>query len=134
MIQRIQTLYYAASGLIMGLVAFFVSFFQSETGRKSLVDLPLFMTFFIISAVLSFAALGMFKNRRTQVVLGRLNVILLFSLIGFLIYYWYENFGTDPKAIGIGIFLPVISVVLTSLANRGVMQDEMMIKAAERLR
>jgi len=134
MIQRIQTLYYAASGLIMGLVAFFVSFFQSETGRESLVDLPLFMTFFIISAILSFVALGMFKKRQTQVVLGRLNVILLFSLIGFLIYYWYENFGTDPKAIGIGIFLPVISVVLTSLANRGVMQDEMMIKAAERLR
>ena len=118
----------------MGLVAFFVSFFQSESGRKSLVDLPLFMTFFIISAILSFAALATFKKRRTQVVLGRLNVILLFSLIGFLIYYWYENFGTDPKAIGIGIFLPVIGVVLTSLANRGVMQDEMMIKAAERLR
>ena len=134
MIQRIQTLYYAGSGLVMGFVAFFVCFFQSESGRKSLVDLPLFMTFFLISAILSFIALATFKKRQTQVVLGRLNVILLFSIIGFLIYYWYENFGTDPKAIGLGVFLPVISIVLTSLANRGVMQDEMMIKAAERLR
>jgi drug/metabolite transporter (DMT)-like permease len=134
MIQRIQTLYFAASGLIMGLLAFFVSFFQSETGRKTLVDYPIFLTLFILSAILSFVALFMFKKRQLQVVLGRLNIILLFIVIGFLFYFWYENFGTDPKALGIGIFLPIVSVVLISLANRGVMQDEMMIRAADRLR
>lgn len=134
MIQRIQTLYFGASGLIMGLLSFFVSFFQSETGRKTLVDYPIFLTLFILSAILSFVALFMFKKRQLQVVLGRLNIILLFIVIGFLFYFWYENFGTDPKALGIGIFLPIVSVVLISLANRGVMQDEMMIRAADRLR
>jgi len=118
----------------MGLLAFFVSFFQSETGRKTLVDYPIFLTLFILSAILSFVALFMFKRRQLQVVLGRLNIILLFIVIGFLFYFWYENFGTDPKALGIGIFLPIVSVVLISLANRGVMQDEMMIRAADRLR
>jgi len=134
MIQRIQSLYFAASGLIMGLLAFFVSFFQSETGRKSLVDYPIFLTLFILSAVLSFVALFMFKKRQLQVVLGRLNIILLFILIGFLFYFWYAQFNTDPKALGIGIFLPIIGVVLISLANRGVMNDEMMVRAADRLR
>ncbi len=76
----------------------------------------------------------MFKKRQLQVVLGRLTIILLFILIASLFYFWYENFGADPKALGIGIFLPIVSVVLISLANRGVMQDEMMIRAADRLR
>tara|TARA_R110002050_G_scaffold48780_1_gene113235 strand:+ start:1403 stop:1807 length:405 start_codon:yes stop_codon:yes gene_type:complete len=134
MIQRIQTLYFAASGLIMGLLAFFVSFFQSETGRKVLVDYPIFLTLFVLSSILSFIALFMFKKRQLQVVLGRLTIILLFILIASLFYFWYENFGADPKALGIGIFLPIVSVVLISLANRGVMQDEMMIRAADRLR
>lgn len=134
MIQRIQSLYFAAAGLLMGLVAFFVSFFQNETGLKALIDYPIFTAGFLISALLSFIALFSFKKRQLQVVLGRLNIIVLFVLIGFLLYFWYEQFSAEPKAMGLGVFLPIISVVLVSLANRGVMQDEMMVRAADRLR
>jgi peptidoglycan/LPS O-acetylase OafA/YrhL len=134
MIQRIQSLYFAISGLIMGLLAFFVSFFQNDSGVHTLIDYPIFTGAFIFSAALSFLALFMFKKRRLQMVLGRLNIIVLFVLLASLFYFWYEQFGAESSTFGLGVFLPIITVVLISLANRGVMQDEMMVRSAERLR
>jgi hypothetical protein len=134
MIQRMQSLYFAISGLIMGVLAFFVSFFQNDSGVRTLTDYPIFMGAFILSAALSFLALFMFKKRQLQVVLGRLNIIVLFVLLAALFYFWYEQFGAESSTFGLGIFLPIVSVVLTSLANRGVMQDEMIVRSAERLR
>jgi hypothetical protein len=134
MIQRMQSLYFAISGLIMGVLAFFVSFFQNDSGVRTLTDYPIFMGAFILSAALSFLALFMFKKRQLQVVLGRLNIIVLFVLLAALFYFWYEQFGAESSTFGLGIFLPIVSVVLTSLAKRGVMQDEMIVRSAERLR
>jgi hypothetical protein len=77
----------------------------------------------------------MFKNRQSQFVMGRLNIILNFFLLGFLVYRSLNVSGeTLVSEKGIGMFLPIISIVLLVLANKAIKKDEDLVKSVDRLR
>ncbi len=134
MIQRIQSLYFFLSILISGVLAFFLSFFAGNDGPLMLHQYPIFMAGFLIIAVLSLMALISFKKRRNQVVYGRLAILVAFITFGFMLYHWYDNYQGEASRLGTGVFLPLIIVVLLSMANRAVMNDEAKVQAADRFR
>ncbi|MBT8319894.1 MAG: DUF4293 domain-containing protein, partial [Gramella sp.] len=90
---------------------------------------------FLASAAISLVSIFMFKNRKLQFVLGRLNIILNLFLLGVFVYWSLTLPGEmDISEKGIGMFLPIISIVFIVLANKAIKKDEDLVKSVDRLR
>jgi hypothetical protein len=90
---------------------------------------------FLISAILSIVAIFLFKKRQLQFVIGRIIIIINFFILGLLIYLSLNLPGeTLVSEKGIGMFLPVLSILLIVLANKAIKKDEDLVKSVDRLR
>ena len=136
MIQRIQSVYLLlTAGISAGLIFVFHLWITNEDVKIFAIDEVLYFGLFLGSAVLSLLSIFMFKNRKLQFVLGRLNIILNVILLGFFVY---QSLNISGEALvsekGIGIFLPILSIVLLVLANKAIKKDEDLVKSVDRLR
>ena len=136
MLQRIQTIYLLlAAGLSAGLIFVFHLWITNAGVSVFAKDKMLYLGLFLGSAVLSLIAIFMFKNRKSQFVLGRLNIILNFILLGIFVYQSLNVSGeTAVSEKGIGMLLPLVSIVLLALANKAIKKDEELVKSVDRLR
>ncbi len=136
MIQRIQTLYLFLSVVISaGLIFVFHLWTNTEEVKVFATDNYLFLGLFLASALLSLISIFSFKNRKSQFVMGRLNIILNFILLGILVYQSPKLPGeTLFSEKGIGMILPVFSIVCLALANKAIKKDEDLVKSVDRLR
>lgn len=136
MLQRIQTIYLFLAALISGVLIFFVSLWSNENGDSVFVEEVLIaMGLFIGSAVLSIISIFLFKNRKLQFVLGRINILLNFFLLGVFVYWSLTVPGEmEISEKGIGMFIPVLSIVFLVLANKAIKKDEDLVKSVDRLR
>ena len=136
MIQRIQTIYLLlVAGISGGLTFVFYLWKQVEGALVFAKENPLYFGLFLGSAALAVLSIFMFKNRKLQFVLGRLNIILNFILLGLFVYLSLNLSGeTVVSEKGIGMFLPIISIVLLVLANKAIKKDEDLVKSVDRLR
>lgn len=136
MLQRIQSLYMAASAIATGALPFV---FELWTDKNN-VDVffttsVVYISFFVVSTVLAVFSILNFKKRQNQFVLNRLNMIFNFILLGFFVYCSLNLSGeTFVSEKGIGMFLPAISIVLLVLANKAIKKDEDLVKSVDRLR
>ena len=136
MIQRIQSLYLLLAAIISGgLIFVFNLWVTNEKVEVFAINKPVYFALFLTSAVLSLISIFMFKKRKSQFVLGRLNIILNFILLGLLVYQSLNVSGEiNFSEKGIGIFLPIVSIVLLALANKAIKKDEDLVKSVDRLR
>jgi len=64
-----------------------------------------------------------------------LNMILNFILLGLFVYQSLNLSGeTLVSEKGIGMFLPIGSIILLVLANKAIKKDEDLVKSADRIR
>ena len=132
MIQRIQSIYLLLAGLVSGVLSYF---FPTGFDAVGTIDLPVIYEAFLISALLSFIIIFLFKNRKLQFVLGRLNIVLNLILLGVFVYWSLTLSGESLLSEkGIGKFIPIISIVLLVLANKAIKKDEQLVKSVDRLR
>ena len=90
---------------------------------------------FLVSSALSLFSIFINKNRKNQFVLGRLNILINFYLLGVLIFESLSLPGeTYVSKKGIGVFLPIIVIVFLAMANRAIRKDENLVKSVDRLR
>ena len=136
MIQRIQTLYLFISVVISaGLIFVFHLWTNTEDVKVFATDSYLYLGLFLGSALLSLISIFSFKNRKSQFVMGRVNIILNFILLGIFVYQSLNISGeTNVSEKGIGILLPIFSIVCLVLANRAIKKDEDLVKSVDRLR
>ncbi|CAL2057339.1 DUF4293 domain-containing protein [Tenacibaculum sp. 190524A05c] len=143
MIQRIQSLYLLLVGIIAGGLTFVFNIWSTANAKVFSLDLfaansimeKIVPILFIISALLAVVTIFMFKDRKLQFVLGRLNILTNLFLLGVLVYLSLTLSGeTSVSEKGIGMFLPVISIVLLVLANKAIKKDEDLVKSVDRLR
>jgi hypothetical protein len=136
MLQRIQTIYLLlAAGVSAGLIFVFHLWITEEDVVIYAKDELLYFALFLSSALLSVVSIFMYKNRKFQFVLGRLNIILNFILLGFFVYQSLNISGeTAVSEKGIGMLLPIVSIVLLALANKAIKKDEDLVKSVDRLR
>ena len=136
MIQRIQTLYLIlAAGISAGLIFVFNLWVNNEGVKVFAADDYLYLGLFTGSAVLSLISVFSFKNRKSQFVMGRLNIILNFILLGIFVYQSLNLSGEiNVSEKGIGILLPIFSIVCLVLANKAIKKDEDLVKSVDRLR
>jgi len=136
MIQRIQTIYLLLSVAVSaGLIFVLHLWTNSEDVPVFAKDEYLYLGLFLGSALLSLISIFSFKNRKFQFVLGRLNIILNFILLGFFVYQLLMPPGeSNISEKGVGIFIPILSIVLLVLANKAIKKDEDLVKSVDRLR
>ncbi len=90
---------------------------------------------FYLIAALALTSIFLYKNRINQFVLNRLNIILNLFLLGFFVYRSLSLSGeASVSEKGIGMLIPVFSIVFLVLANRAIKKDEDLVKSVDRLR
>ncbi|MDG5492613.1 DUF4293 domain-containing protein [Psychroserpens sp. SPM9] len=136
MIQRIQTLYLLLSALVSAGLIFVLHLWTNSADVPVYAkDEYLYLGLFLGSALLSLISIFSYKNRKFQFVLGRLNIILNFILLGFFVYQLLIPPGESHiSEKGVGIFIPILSIVLLVLANKAIKKDEDLVKSVDRLR
>ena len=136
MIQRIQTVYLFIVVLIAAIVPFWVNLWSDANGNEIYAQNEILISgAFYISAILALVAILLFKNRKNQFVLNRLNLLINLILLGFFVYRSLNLSGeTEVSEKGIGMLIPVISIVFLVLANRAIKKDEDLVKSVDRLR
>ena len=152
MIQRIQSIYLllvtalliialclpvgsfiGANGVVAGVfkplgLAMLDGSFQSTWGMFGIL---------LLSAVISFCTIFLYRNRMLQVRMTIFSGILLigyYVVSGIFIFMLKKNLGELSFQLGWALCLPAISIVLDYLAFRAIYGEEMRGKAADRLR
>ncbi|MFS4448284.1 DUF4293 domain-containing protein [Maribacter sp. 2307UL18-2] len=136
MIQRIQSVYLLLVALFTGVGPFMAYLWLDTQGGEFYAQNELWISIaFYAAAVLALVTIFLFKNRQNQFVMNRLNMILQLFLLGFFVYRSLNLSGeTLVSEKGIGMLIPVFSIVFLVLANRAIKKDEDLVKSVDRLR
>jgi hypothetical protein len=115
MIQRIQTIYLLLAFLITGVLFFFIPLWTLSTGKAFYFMQDQVYTIILgLSTMLTVISIISYKKRQHQFVMGRLNIILNLILLGLFVYRSL-NLSGETVAVsekGIGMFLPIVTIVL----------------------
>jgi hypothetical protein len=136
MLQRIQTIYLLISALIISALYLWFPLIQDQAGVVVIErSEPLVFGLIFVSIVLTIISILNFKKRQLQFVLNRLNIISNFVLLGVFVYRSLTLSGeTLVSEKGIGVLLPIISIVFLVMANKAIKKDEDLVKSVDRLR
>jgi lysylphosphatidylglycerol synthetase-like protein (DUF2156 family) len=88
-----------------------------------------------LTALIPAISLFLYRKRILQMRLNIYNSILLATLQGFVIYYMVSGVEQDMKFVfAIQSVFPVVSLVLSILAIRGILKDELLVRSLNRIR
>ncbi len=137
MLQRVQSVYLLIALVLDAIFPYLFPLWILKSGKEFFfMSDMVYVILFGLSTVLSLISIISFKKRQLQFVLGRLNIILNLILLGLFVYRSL-NLSGETNAVsekGIGMFLPIISIVVLVLANKAIKKDEDLVKSVDRLR
>ncbi len=152
MIQRIQTVYLLAVVvlLIICMCSPVAAYIGSDGSISPFTNLGIdvanvgretscwgMFAILLLSALVAAATIFLFKNRILQIRMTVFNIILLIGFYATFIAFIVAYNGKLPEStfqLRIAACLPFIAIVLNYLAIRAIGKDEVMVKAADRLR
>jgi hypothetical protein len=137
MIQRIQTIYLFLAFVVTGILPFLFPLWTMNNGREYFfVQNQIYVILLGLTTTLSIVSVVSYKKRQNQFVIGRLNIILNLILLGLFVYRSLNISGESVLVSekGIGMFLPIVAIVLLVLANKAIKKDEDLVKSVDRLR
>ena len=156
MIQRVQSIYLALVFILIAImsflplvvfhsadVVFYMNIFRFEgVGSLDFVnDLPNIWPLPILAsllAILSALSIFRYKNRKQQMTMNMVAMLMNFGLLGVIFYYSdvvskMETVAAPPT-YDVAAFFPIVTVLLLILANRNIRKDEKLVRESERLR
>ena len=147
MIQRIQSVYLFGVA-VLSIAMFFVPF--GVVGGYTLTAMKLSSTEEILSTtyplaalitaaiVLSFGSAFLFKNRKLQMKLCTLSMILQAGILVLALFHYLDGaaaeLGEKQPAYAIGIYIPAIGMILSFLASKAIKKDDDLVKSVDRIR
>lgn len=135
MIQRIQTVYLIVVIIISGALPFVFPLWEIGNNDFYFMSNIVYAALFGLSTTLALLSILTYQKRQQQFVMNRLNMILNLILLGLFVYQILNLSGeTAVSEKGIGIFLPIFSIVMLVLANKAIKKDEDLVKSVDRLR
>jgi magnesium-transporting ATPase (P-type) len=137
MIQRIQTIYLILAFVITGILPFLFPLWTMSDGKEYFfMQNQIYVIILGLSTTLTVLSIVSYKKRQNQFVIGRLNMILNLILLGLFVYRSLNVSGETVLVSekGIGMFLPIVAIVLLVLANKAIKKDEDLVKSVDRLR
>jgi Ca2+/Na+ antiporter len=155
MIQRIQSLYLLLTSVLSALFlsGSFLRFFNNsgakivlnfdgiwqsalEGGRELIQGQILLSVIMILIVLISLTAIFLFKNRKLQMKLAKALIIISAASIFLIVFYAFlvsAKYQADI-ALCIRMFLPLLILLFSVLAFRGIRKDENLVKSYDRLR
>ena len=91
----------------------------------------------LLSAIVAFGTIFLFRNRMLQVRMTIFNSVLLIGYYVVFGVFWYvlkDRLDVTGFQVGWALCLPAVCIILNYLAFRAIYRDEVMVKAADRLR
>ena len=137
MLQRVQTLYLILVLVLMAVLPYIFPLWTLKSGKEFyFMENIIYVILFGLGSTLTIISIISFKKRQLQFVLGRLNIILNLILLGLFVYHSLNVSGeiNSVSEKGIGMFIPVFSIVMLVLANKAIKKDEDLVKSVDRLR
>ncbi len=141
MLQRIQTVYLAFALIVAGVLPFVFPLWTEMSGDNAEREIyfmsdGMYTALFGLSTSMALLAILFYKKRKHQFVINRLNIILNLILLGLFVYRSLNLSGEAATVSekGIGMFLPIVSIVFLVLANKAIKKDEDLVKSVDRLR
>ena len=151
MIQRIQTIYLLLAVIFMLLfyifpIAIFTTdifafeFFNCHITHPENLQPPLPLLPLAIlpmfSIIVSLVAIFLYKKRKPQRRLGKVNLMIVFTVIVITIFYFFKikEFLDGSVQYGFSAIFPVLVFVMLLLANKAIKKDDDLVKAADRIR
>ena len=129
MLQRIQTIW-----MLLSVVAAAFLFITGDDVRP-FGDFAIVNIVSILLVLIGVFSLLSFKNRKLQVLLNNISIIINALLIG-ISSYWLINLsgGIDFPEKGIEPIFPLIAIICLLIANTYIKKDEKLVKSVDRLR
>lgn len=148
MIQRIQSIYLFFASALMAVINYLpLAEFNINNQEKTLfttfgIGNGIITTYpiaviAILSAILSFIAIFMYKNRIRQIKIASISLFmsLMFYAV-FIMYWWFSKdaLASQETSISYGLVTPAIAVILNFLAVKAIKADEKLVRSADRIR
>lgn len=154
MIQRIQTLYLLVAGILMGLTLCLpLAWFGSDAGTfelrafalESLDGAVRQSTWYMgvlqaAACVLPLITIFLYRRRLLQIRLCAVAMVLMLGVVAMeAIYYFlcarlFAEFAFHTQGFRPAIALPIVGLFFMYLAARAIFRDELMVRAADRIR
>jgi glucan phosphoethanolaminetransferase (alkaline phosphatase superfamily) len=136
MIQRIQTLYLFLTFIVVGVLPYIFPLWTDNGKDYFFMQNQIYVILLGLSTAITVYSIITFKKRQTQFVVNRLNIVLNLILLGLFVYHSLNLSGETATVSekGIGMFLPILAIVLLVLANKAIKKDEDLVKSVDRLR
>ena len=147
MIQRIQSVYLLiVTGLLIAALCLPVGSFVDPAGVHVFKPLRIVMEggyqytwglfcILLLAALIAFASIFLFKNRMLQIRMTIFNSLLLLGYyISLGAFYWALKDNFAAFDMHFAICFPLVGIILNYLAIRAIGRDEVMVRAADRLR
>ena len=152
MIQRIQSIYLLVATILLGFIfiyplaellssdgQLYIFKFNGLTIENEeglyLLTIPRIILL-VITVLISFVSIFLFKKRIIQMRLNSFNIILMIGYLG-LNYYYVQNFSKQLNGVvsyEITTIFPFVAAILTYLAIRAIGKDEALIRSMDRIR
>jgi len=141
MIQRIQSLWLLLAG-VAGLLTYRMPLWSGKLQDGSIrqflgsENLALY-AIIVLTCILGFVAIFLFRNRKTQKNLTMLGVLLSIGIIAleyFTVADYKKSMNFMESSWRIGAIMPILMVIFFYLAYQGIRSDEKLIKSVDRLR
>lgn len=101
-------------------------------------DSPILMALAALGGLVTIGAIFLYNNRDLQLKLTNFSIVLaiLLPLVAFLLIYNERTATAKADLIEdqIGLYLPILSLVLSILASRFIRKDEDTVRSMDRLR
>lgn len=114
---------------------------QMITSDLLLSSNKLYMALVIITSLYLLFLIFLYKNRKQQMKLTLIGMLLALSLLGLQLYESYFHEVNQKLVIGLlgsklylGILVPIITVFFVILAYTGIRADEKLVRDSDRLR
>jgi hypothetical protein len=156
MIQRVQTLFLLATAISL-IVLLFVPIWGADVlGGTTKAELDAYNLSYsvagaeaksestiyiaalaILGTLTAFFTIFKFKNRKLQLTMGWLNMLIISGIIGTFfigISKAHDIIGPEKGTYNIGFFLPLVAIITTYMANFYIKKDEKLVRSMDRLR
>jgi len=153
MIQRVQSIYLLIASIIMSLLFLKSIVLVKISGtipeqRKSLAyfgdeildiyDHSVLIILTSLIVLISLVTIFLFRNRKLQILLSRIAMLISFVFLILSIYLAYTDLQPYIESLRIapalGIFIPFITIILLILSVQGIKKDEKLVRSMDRLR
>ncbi len=109
-----------------------------DDGRYTVQDHPVLLGLFIVSGILAFIAVALFRNRLLQMRMTIFSVIAgIIASVLTVLFLWQDQKALESNVSlndGFGAYLPLLGIIALLLAYRFIGKDEKLVRSMDRLR